>query len=85
MEATLVQGATGTGKTATMIEPMCAGDIEKKFFFRETSKELGFTALKTRIATLNCPYDNDYLNANFTYGRHERRVNKILEIENEEK
>ena len=26
-----------------------------------------------------------YLNANFTYGRHERRVNKILEIENEEK
>ena len=26
-----------------------------------------------------------YLNASFTYGRHERRVNKILEIENEKR
>lgn len=26
---------------------------------------MGFTALKTGIATLNCPYDNDYLNTNF--------------------
>ena len=45
---------------------MIARDIEKKYFFRETSKELGFTALKTRIAVLNKPYSNDYLNKNFS-------------------
>lgn len=27
---------------------------------------MGFTALKTGIATLNKPYDNDYLNTNFS-------------------
>ena len=26
---------------------------------------MGFTALKTKIATLKAPYDNDYLNKNF--------------------
>lgn len=37
-EATLVQGATGTGKTATVLLPMSAYDLEKKFFFRECGK-----------------------------------------------
>jgi len=35
MEATLIQGATGTGKTSMLLLPMCASDLEKKFFFQE--------------------------------------------------
>ena len=38
---------------------------------KNTSKELTLEIVDT------------YLNASFTHGRHERRVNKILEIENE--
>ncbi len=49
-----------------VFEPMIAKDIEKKHFFKETAKEMGFTALKTGIATLHCPYDNDYINKNFS-------------------
>lgn len=60
-----VCGGSGTGKTSVVLEPMIARDIERKYFFREASKEMGFTALKTRIAVLNKPYDNDYLNKNF--------------------
>ncbi len=60
-----VCGGTGTGKTSLIFEPLIARDLERKFFFREVSKELGFTALKTGIAVLNKPYDNDYLNNNF--------------------
>lgn len=65
-EATFVEGATGTGKTATIVEPMCAGDIEKKYFFRELSKKLGYNALQAGMATLEVPYSNEYLNKNFT-------------------
>ena len=61
----LVCGSSGTGKTARVFEPMIAQDIERKFFFEETSKELGFTALKTGIATLPYVYSNEYLNKNF--------------------
>ena len=46
-------------------EPMIARDIDKKFFFKELSKEMAFTALKTGIATLKYPYNNDYINKNF--------------------
>ena len=45
---------------------MCAGDIEKKYFFRELSKKLGYNALQAGMATLEVPYSNDYLNRNFT-------------------
>ena len=62
----LVCGGSGSGKTSLIFEPLIARDIEKKSFFSEISKELGHTALKTGLATLNCPYDNDYLNAHFT-------------------
>ena len=65
-EPTLVVGVTGSGKTSMIFEPMIARDIEKKYFFKENSKEMGFTALKTGIATLHCPYDNDYINNNFS-------------------
>ena len=62
----LVCGGSGSGKTARVFEPMIAQDIERKFFFQEASKELGFTALKTGIATISGPYSNDYLNENFS-------------------
>lgn len=65
-ESTLIVGVSGSGKTSMMFEPMIARDIEKKYFFRESAKELGYTALRTNIATLNCPYSNDYINENFS-------------------
>ncbi len=64
-QSLFVCGGSGTGKTSLIYEPLIARDIERKSFYREASKELGFTALKTGIATLNKPYDNDYLNKNF--------------------
>lgn len=65
-ESTLVVGVSGSGKTSMVFEPMIARDIDKKYFFRETSKELAYTALKTHIATLNTPYSNEYINENFS-------------------
>ena len=65
-QSLFVCGGSGSGKTSQVYEPMIARDLERKFFYREVSKEMGFTALKTRIATLNAPYDNDYLNKNFS-------------------
>lgn len=65
-EATFVEGATGTGKTATIVEPMCAGDIEKKYFFRELGKKLGYNALQSGMASLEVPYSNEFLNRNFS-------------------
>lgn len=65
-DTTLIVGPSGTGKSALIMEPMIARDLEKKFFLRETSKEMGYTALRSGIATLDCPYNKDYLNKNFT-------------------
>lgn len=64
-ESTLIIGTSGSGKTSMVFEPMMARDLEKKFFFKEAAKEMGFTALRTGIATLECPYDNEYINKNF--------------------
>lgn len=64
-QSLFVCGGSGTGKTSAIYEPLIARDIEKKYFFREVAKEMGFTALKTNIAVLNSPYDNEYLNNNF--------------------
>jgi len=64
-ESALIVGGSGTGKTTMVFEPMIAADLEKKYFFKEVSKELGFTSLKTGIATINAPYDDTYLNKNF--------------------
>ena len=66
LESFLVVGVSGSGKTTMIYEPLIARDLDRKFFFKEISKEMGFTALKTGIATLNCPYDNNYLNTHFT-------------------
>lgn len=65
-ESSLIIGVSGSGKTSMVFEPMIARDIDKKYFFRETSKELAYTALKTHIATLNTPYSNEYINENFS-------------------
>lgn len=65
-EAMAVIGASGSGKTSLVFEPMIARDLEKKLFFFEISKEMGFAALKSGIANLNRPYDNKYLNENFS-------------------
>jgi len=64
-ESMLVVGPSGSGKTSLIFEPMIAKDMDKKYFFKEVSKEMGFTALKTGIAALNCPYGNDYINSHF--------------------
>lgn len=84
METVLVQGATGTGKTSTLLLPMCASDLEKKYFFREKAKELGYKALTSGCAYINAPYDNETLNKCFTlnflrpiYGR-EKEFMEIL-------
>ena len=61
----LVVGPSGSGKTSLIFEPMIARDIDKKFFFKTISKEMGYTAVKTGIAVLNCPYTNEYINENF--------------------
>ena len=72
-----VCGASGTGKTSLVLEPMIAKDLEKKAFYIANAKEMGYTALKTGIATLNKPYDNEYLNANFN-------LNMITPVEGKE-
>lgn len=64
-QSLLACGGSGTGKTSLVLEPMMAKDLEKKAFYIANAKEMGYTALKTGIATLNKPYDNDYLNENF--------------------
>lgn len=74
---TLVAGVSGSGKTSMIFEPMVAQDIDKKYFFKEISKEMGFTALKTGLATLNCPYSNDYINDNFSLNMLSPNENKV--------
>ena len=66
MEATLIQGATGTGKTSTLLYPMCARDIEKKFFFQETAKKLAYEALQNGYAYVNVPLSNEQINKSFS-------------------
>lgn len=81
-EATFVQGATGTGKTSMIVEPMCAMDLERKYFFREVSKKLGFNALQAGLATLEVPYSNEYLNNNFTLSFLKPRAGRVNEYKN---
>ena len=76
-QSLFVCGGSGSGKTSLVYEPLIAKDIERKYFFREVSKEMGYTALKTGIAYLNKPYDNDYLNKNFN-------LNMLTPAENKE-
>ena len=82
-EATLVQGATGTGKTATVLLPMSALDLEKKFFFREYAKKIGYSMLKRGIAYMNGPYDNRYINRNFNLSLLKPKTGMEEQFENE--
>ena len=77
-ESTAIVGVSGSGKTSMVFEPMIARDLEKKYFFQEASKEMGYTALRTGLALLDKPYSNDYLNENF-------RLNMLLPIAGKEK
>ena len=81
-EAVLVEGATGTGKTATIVEPMCAMDLERKYFFREVSKKLAFNALKGGLATLRVPYSNEFMNKTFTLSYIKPKDSRINEYKN---
>jgi len=65
-ESSLVVGVSGSGKTSMIFEPMMARDIEKKYFLKEVSKEMGYTALRTGVAVLTSPYSNNYMNDNFS-------------------
>lgn len=65
-ESTLIVGPSGSGKTAMVMEPMIARDLERKYFFREASKEMGYNALKNGLAILDCPYNAKYINENFS-------------------
>ena len=76
-ESTLVIGVSGSGKTSMIFEPMIARDIDKKHFYKETSKEMAFTALKTGIATLKYPYTNEYINKNFNLNMLEPNNSKL--------
>lgn len=64
-QSMFVCGSSGSGKTSLVYEPLIARDLERKFFYREVSKEMGFTALKAGVAMINAPYNNEYLNSNF--------------------
>lgn len=77
-EPMFVCGPSGMGKTALLLEPMMARDMEKKYFLKEASKEMGFTALKTGLANLTCPYTNEYINENFN-------LNMLEPVEGKEK
>lgn len=65
-ESMLVVGVSGSGKTSLIFEPMICRDIERKHFLFKSAKEFGFAALKSGIANLNAPYDNNYINDNFS-------------------
>ena len=65
-QSLFVCGGSGSGKTSLIYEPLIARDLERKYFFNEAAKEMGYTALKTRLAVLNAPYNNDYLNSHFS-------------------
>ena len=76
-ESMLVVGVSGSGKTSLIFEPMIAKDIDKKYHYRETSKQLAFVTLKAGIANLTCPYDNDYINENFSLNMIEPKESKV--------
>lgn len=87
-EGALFVGPTGTGKTKTLIDPMFAFDLEKKYFLKEVSKQIAYNVLDLGLANLNAPYTNEYLNANFTMnmltpisdkmGEYKKYVKKLI-------
>lgn len=80
MEATLIQGATGTGKTSMLLLPMCASDLEKKFFFQEELKRLAKEALDKGCAYIDAPFSSEELNNNFSMEYIKPRENREKEF-----
>lgn len=80
MESTLVQGATGTGKTAMVLLPMSSRDLEKKYFLREYSKKLAYGLLKKGIAYIEGPFSNEYINLNFSLNYVKPKAGKEKEF-----
>lgn len=80
---------TGIGMSITAnkfkgIRASLVGSVEDAILTKEhnDSNVLCLSA-KNTSKELTLEIVDAYLNASFTHGRHERRVNKILEIENE--
>lgn len=65
-EHTILQGGTGSGKTATYIRPILAQLFKKKAYLREKQKEIAYQCLKDGIAYITAPITNKYLNENFS-------------------
>lgn len=65
-EHIILQGGTGSGKTATYIRPFLGQLFYMKAFLREMQKKLAFEALEEGIAYLAAPVTNAYFRKNFT-------------------
>lgn len=62
----LIDGSSGSGKTALNIRPDLAQLFYRKSYFREKLKELTFEALEKGLCFINKPITNKYLNDNFS-------------------
>lgn len=63
---TLIDGSSGSGKTALNIRPSLAQIFYKKAFYREKLKELTYQALDKGLCYINKPITNKFLNENFS-------------------
>lgn len=81
MEAMLIQGATGTGKTSTLLLPMCASDLEKKFFFQEELKKMAVEALDKGYAYIDAPFSSEELNTHFSMEYIKPKQNREKEFD----
>ena len=62
----LIDGSSGSGKTALNIRPDLAQLFYKKAFFRENLKRLTYKALEEGLCELNKNITNKYMNDNFS-------------------
>lgn len=79
----LINGNTGSGKTALNIRPDLSQLFYKKAFFREKLKELTFIALERGYCKINADIPPKHLNENFSMkyiSVNEDRKNEFLEL-----
>lgn len=62
----LIDGSSGSGKTALNIRPDLAQLFYRKAYFREHLKELTYQALEKGLCYINKPITNKYFNDNFS-------------------
>ncbi len=65
-EHVLLQGGTGSGKSATYVKPILGQLFNIKAKLREAQKKLAYEALKEGIADITQPITNYWFNKNFT-------------------